>query len=265
MEIILYIIKEQLKQSKVQINKCPNKRNEVKISITLNKKDETLELIIPKYNKNEQIDKEEILKLKTLCSNLLYKINGYYGTEEGNNHNIGFTNKIIKNNDEANLILNSIHKGPNINLKVKLLYTPTLEENSWRDFHHNCDEKGPTIVLCQSKSGRRFGGYTSISWDLKNKDYNDSHAFLFSLDNKKIYDKGKNKGIHCGEYHGIHFWGPSLVLIWNEDGRFIGENQSSHFTQYNENFSDITKNELSGADKFSLGTMEVYQVISEEF
>ena len=101
------------------------------------------------------------------------------------------------------MILNSINKGPNINLKVKLLYTPTLEENSWRDFHHHCDEKGPTIILYKSLQGRRFGGYTNVNLDLKNKDYNDSHAFLFSLDNKKVYDKGINKGIHCGENHGI--------------------------------------------------------------
>ena len=55
----------------------------------------------------------------------------------------------------------------------------------------------------------------------------------------------------------------SLALIWNEDGKFIGENQSSHFTMNNENFN-VPKNELSGADKFSLRTMEVYQVIFEE-
>ena len=49
-----------------------------------------------------------------------------------------------------NLILNAIHKKPNLKLKVKLLYTPTLEENTWRDFLNYCDNKGPTIVLCES-------------------------------------------------------------------------------------------------------------------
>ena len=57
LQIIFSIIQEQLKQKKVQINKCP-KRGELKLSVTLNKKDEILELIIPKYNKSEIIDKE---------------------------------------------------------------------------------------------------------------------------------------------------------------------------------------------------------------
>ena len=161
-----------------------------------------------------------------------------------------------------NLILNEIHKKPNLKLKVKLLYTPTLEENTWRDFLNYCDNKGPTIVLCESTTGKRFGGYTSVSWDLKNTGYNDINAFLFSLDNKKIYDKGNNKQIYCGNNHGVHFWGNTLGLIWNEDGKFIGENQSSHYTKGHEYFN-VPMNALSGADKFYMKEMEVYQVIFE--
>ena len=234
----------------------------MKLNITLNKNDEELQLIIPKYDKNEQLDKEEILKLKTLCSNLLFKINEGFTTDEGFDDNKGFTNKIIKNDDEMNLILNAIHKKPNLKIKVKLLYTPTLEENSWRDFHKYCDNKGPTIVLCESTTGKRFGGYTSVSWDLKNASYNDINAFLFSLDNKKIYDKGNNKQIYCGNNHGVHFIETNLALIWNEDGKFIGENQSSHYTKGHECFN-VPMNALSGADKFYMKEMEVYQVIFE--
>ena len=261
LQIVISIIKEQLKNSKVNINKN-SKKNEMKLNITLNKNDEELQLIIPKYDKNEQIDKEEMLKLKTLCSNLLFKINEGFTTDEGFDDNKGFTNKIIKNDDEMNLILNAIHKNPNLKIKVKLLYTPTLEENSWRDFHNYCDNKGPTIVLCESTTGKRFGGYTSVSWDLKNTGYKDINAFLFSLDNKKIYDKGNNKQIYCGNNHGVHFWGNTLGLIWNEDGKFIGENQSSHYTKGHEYFN-VPMNALSGADKFYMKEMEVYQVIFE--
>ena len=263
LQIILSILKEQLKNSKANINK---NSNEIKLNIALNKNDEELELIIPQYKSNEQIDKEEFLKLKTLCSNLLFKINRYFASDEELNNieeNAGFTKKIIKDFDEINLILNGINKKPNMKLKVKLLYTPTLEENSWRDFHKYCDEKGPTITLCESVTGRRFGGYTSVSWDLKKAEYRDNNAFLFSLDNKKIYNKGNDKAIYCGNNHGIHFHGPGLGLIWNEDGKFIGENQSSHYTKSTSNYN-VPTNELSGADKFSLKEMEVYQVIFEE-
>ena len=256
-QIISSILKEQLKNSKAKIKKCGNEENELLLSIKLNKNDEALVLIIPKYEKNLHMDKEEILKLKTLCSNLVYETEGNLIED-----NEGFTNKIIKNKNEINTLLNWIDKAPRMKLKIKLLYTPTLEENSWRDFHYYCDEKGPTIILCESTSGKRFGGYTSISWDLKNNLYSDSHAFLFSFDNNKKYSQGTDKQIYCGNNHGPHFQGPSLGLIWNEDGKFIGENQSSHFTLSKNNYK-VPQNELSGADKFTLKTMEVYQVIFE--
>ena len=263
MQIIFSILIEQLKNSKAEIKKYGSEGNELLLSIKLNKNDEALVLIIPKYEKNLYLDKEEILKLKTLCSNLLYDKNKFVGTEGNlNEDNIGFTNRIIKNKNEIDTLLNWINKAPLTKLKVKLLYTPTLEENSWRDFHNHCDEKGATIILCESTSGKRFGGYTSVSWDLKNKDYSDSHAFLFSLDNNKKYSQGNNKRIYCGNNHGPHFWGNGLGLIWNEDGKFIGENQSSHFTLSNDDYK-VPQNELSGADKFTLKTMEVYQVIFE--
>ena len=265
LQIILSILIEQLEQLKARVKINSNKKDEMQLNIALNKNDEELQLIIPKYEKNEQIDKEEFLKLKTLCSNLLFKINGCFISDEGfgdNIKNYGFTNKIIKDINEMDLILTAIQKAPNMKLKVKLLYTPTLEENSWRDFHKYCDEKGPTIILCESITGKRFGGYTSVSWDLKNVGYADNYAFLFSLDNKKIYNKGTNKGIYCGNNHGIIFRGADLALIENEDGTFIGEKQSSHFTKNSECFK-VPVNELSGAEKFTLKEMEVYQVIFE--
>ena len=47
----------------------------MKLTITLNKDDEFLESIIPKYDKNVPIDKEEALKLKIFCSNFPHKPN----------------------------------------------------------------------------------------------------------------------------------------------------------------------------------------------
>ena len=102
---------------------------------------------------------------------------------------MGFTNNIIKNKNEINTIFNWIDKPPNKKIKqVELLYVLTLDKNSWKDFHNACDGKGATIVLCEEEiKGKRFGGYTTVSWDLSNKGYKDSGAFLFSLDTNKKY------------------------------------------------------------------------------
>ena len=165
--------------------------------------------------------------------------------------------------DEANTLLGWIDKKPNIILKVKLLYSPTLEENSWQDFHKYCDNKGPTIVLCEELTkGRRFGGYTSISWDLKGKQYRDNDSFLFSLDNNIKYT-GSDKYIHAGPKCGIHFGYANLALIWDSDLGFIGPNQDNH-TLYRTEYFDVPKGGLSGGEKFTLKNMEVYQVIFED-
>ena len=81
MQIIFSILIEQLKNSKAEIKKYGSEGNELLLSIKLNKNDESLVLIIPKYEKNLYMDKEEILKLKTLCSNVLYDKNKFVGTE----------------------------------------------------------------------------------------------------------------------------------------------------------------------------------------
>ena len=165
--------------------------------------------------------------------------------------------------DEANTLLGWIDKKPNIILKVKLLYSPTLEENSWQDFHKYCDNKGPTIVLCEELTkGRRFGGYTSISWDLKGKIYKDNDSFLFTLDNNTKYT-GRDKYIYTGPNHGIHFGYANLALIWNSELGFIGPNQDNH-TLYRTEYFDVPKGGLSGGEKFTLKNMEVYQIIFEE-
>ena len=64
-----------------------------------------------------------------------------------------------------------------------------------------------TIVIVQSENGRRFGGYSSISWDqTKNGWINEGIAFLFSLDTRKYYKniKGSYNTNHTPN-HGTEF------------------------------------------------------------
>ena len=70
LQIIYLTLKLQIKNKKVKIYSETGNKNNIKLSIILDKEDEPLILIIPKYNENEEIDKEEILRLKTICANL---------------------------------------------------------------------------------------------------------------------------------------------------------------------------------------------------
>ena len=56
------------------------------------------------------------------------------------------------------------------------------------DFHTRCDNKGATISLFKTSTGRRCGGYTTESWRGNVGFIADSKAFLISFDNQKIYE-----------------------------------------------------------------------------
>ena len=49
--------------------------------------------------------------------------------------------------------------------KMELLYRGTRDGSESTIFHNKCDNKGPTICLCQNEKDNIFGGYASISWE----------------------------------------------------------------------------------------------------
>ena len=64
--------------------------------------------------------------MEALCSNLLYEKSEMNADDDF----IVLTDKIIKNKNEKNTLLNWIDKAPNKKIKqVKLLYTATLDKN----------------------------------------------------------------------------------------------------------------------------------------
>ncbi len=52
-----------------------------------------------------------------------------------------------------------------------------------KDFHRNCDNKGPTLTLLQIEDGDCIGGFTNQSWSSPEEiEYKtDPGAFLFNL------------------------------------------------------------------------------------
>ncbi len=45
------------------------------------------------------------------------------------------------------------------------LYRASVHGWTCDAFHYNCDSRGATITLFTSQSGKRFGGFTSATWD----------------------------------------------------------------------------------------------------
>jgi hypothetical protein len=231
-----------------------------------------IELLIPRKNLDENIQlnliteltniKKENKEIKEKLTYLEQKINILLQEKDKKDDLKGFENTIIKNNSEAVKILKWIC--PNNERRVKLLYKATPEENTRDDFHRKCDNKGATVTIIETTKGRRFGGYTSLSWDSSSEWKNDKEAFLFSLDNDKKYDvlQDASYKVYSNAGFGQWFGNNGNIGLAYEKNYFIGNDT------HQENFGDkcystTVENELSGGKTFNISKMEVYQVINE--
>ena len=102
---------------------------------------------------------------------------------------------------EANFILSIIGKRMNKSIKgLNKLYQASIDGGEPINFHKKCDDIPNTLVLIKSEGERRFGGFTPIPWKSEGGFIEDkkNQTFVFSLDNKKIYNL---KSIRYAVYH----------------------------------------------------------------
>ena len=267
-DFFINIIKDPTKYNITKENK------NIKLTISLEKSNENIEMIIPisesqlTTEDNINILKNENINLKDDIKNLREEVNELKNKVKIIKESIrntkdewkGFTNKILKSKEEVNQLLNWINQ--NERYRVKLLYNASLEENTNKDFHKYCDGKGATITLVESSKGKRFGGYTRISWNNNIKNWmNDSDAFLFSFDKNKKYKVVKPEyAIFGRDDYGPHFGYGNDFTPGHPNGSkfFIGGSHPSN--PGGTKTFEADKNELSGEDNFQIVSMEVYQV-----
>ncbi|RHZ85964.1 hypothetical protein Glove_58g80 [Diversispora epigaea] len=118
-----------------------------------------------------------------------------------------FESKII-NTKDAGLIASWIDKRrtpyfKDLPFKFKLIYRASREGFGINNFHNNCDDKGPTVVVIKVRdSGEIIGGYNPLKWCrvkienersfllFRNNDFDHrcktSNSFIFSLTNRLI-------------------------------------------------------------------------------
>ena len=78
-------------------------------------------------------------------------------------------------------------------VKFNLLYRASDHGDKAKTFHQKCDNHQMTLVLVETTKGRRFGGFTTKTWNGNCLKKIDNDAFVFSLDKHKIYDVYKNE------------------------------------------------------------------------
>ena len=117
--------------------------------------------------------------------------------------------------NEFNLINLAIKSRLNKDIKeLKKLYQATIDGDGAINFHSKCDNIPNTLVIIKSAGNRRFGGFTTQTWDSSNKYKDDKNAFLFSLDKQKIYPY-KNDGYaidSCKDYGPTFGLGNAIYL-----------------------------------------------------
>ena len=151
-----------------------------------------------------------------------------------------------------------ISKILNKKIKFKLLYKASKDGDAASTFHEKCDNIENTLILIHASGKKRFGGFTTQTWDGNNVNKKDKNSFIFSIDKNKIYDiKNDQFAIGCYPEFGPIFMGCQIRLL----DHFFTQGGT---TFYKDVIFKTTEDfELTGgAQKFGVIDLEVYEVKS---
>ena len=220
---------------------------------------------IEKTFENYKINKEkEIANLKLRIEELLRQITASHQTvSSGEKQTLTIQDTrlevvkgdIIKSATELELLTRKMSKDYN-KITLNLLYKATVDSDKASAFHEKCDGAGNTLVLIESTNGKRFGGFTSCSWEGNSIEKKDEDAFVFSLDKKEIYDiLPEEDAIGCYPKYGPVFLG-CQIRVYDE----FFKNGGTTFEK-GVNYDTKEDYELSGGLKeFQIKEIEVYGV-----
>ena len=251
----------------------PNGKEE-NVSLKLNLEELTdKEIIHNLVNKVNNLEKKvetlnnELIKNKEDIEILFKEIKELKEKKEIKNEEI--TNNIdskIVNQKEIEFIVNYLQQTSlflNKKINFNLLYRGTRDGDNTINLHKKCDKYKNVIIFMKSEQGNRYGGYSNIGWESRkiNKwEYPiDDNAFLFSIDNQKIFEaiKGKNKicWVNSDEY-GLSFF--RTLLFYNN---FLTKENKNLSNDLSLNFKNCTKKDFnSGLELCKFSELEVFHI-----
>jgi hypothetical protein len=166
---------------------------------------------------------------------------------------------IIHNLNELEMLTKKINKDNDKKIIINLLYKASVDGDRALAFHEKCDNAQNTIVLIETKKGKRFGGFTTCSWSGNCVDKNDPKSFIFSFDKMQTYDNiPGDEAIGCYPKFGPIFLGCQIKIF---DNAFT---KGGTTFEKELNFNTQEDYELTGGERsFEVKDIEVYEVIIE--
>ena len=145
------------------------------------------------------------------------------------------------------------------------------DSKDYASFHQKCDNKGPTLIVIQSKKYNHvFGGYANISWKSDIGAYQDDPlAFLFLIRSQfdespqilEVEKEGKNALYHPrGASYGFNFGGGTLIQYYRTYGN---ELKRDAYCGIGSNLYHLKGNQLCGGDKIETETSDYYFDLEE--
>ena len=216
-----------------------------------------LEKIKLKYEK-DIVGLKESLRIYSIKTNAKEEKEEKEVIEDDTPEEITVKGDIIHDTNELELITKKINV-KNQKLTLNLLYKATADSDKAAAFHAKCDQAKSTIVLIETDKGKRFGGFTSCSWEGDCLEKQDESAFVFSLDKMKTYDNiPGEEAIGCYPKFGPIFLG-CQIRIYND-----AFTKGGSTFERGLNFDTEEDYELTGGDRiFKVKEIEVYEVVFE--
>ena len=249
------IIEISLKEKNISANDLNNNlikeiNNLKSITLNLEEKINKQNSEIIKLKEENNILKEEIRNIKI--------ITGYNDYDYVESQALSNDSAII-NNNECKIIIEAIKSRLNKSkISFKKIYQATRDGGEPSVFHSKCDNINNTLVLIKSKNNDRFGGFTSNYWESTTKEEfkDDKNAFVFSLNEQKIYSYKKDgKAIRCYSKYGPCFgYGPLIGIYGNPIS-----NYKLYSYHYNESY-DVNSNFLTINGDYAID-YEVFQIL----
>ena len=164
----------------------------------------------------------------------------------------GIIHKYSEIDDVVSRIQDILLKGA----KFYLVYKAFDLDDRAQTFHQKCDNLEMSLVLVETQSGSRFGGFTTKSWRGKCLKKKDNYAFVFNLETSTIYDIIPNQpAIGCFPKFGPVFFGCQIRIY---DNFFTNGGTTCHKGLNYRTNKDFELN--NGEQKFIVKDIEVYRI-----